>query len=82
MRRYRLKSAIGVDPARGKVGNLHEVLRLAFVGGVVTLMFAALAALGLPSVAQAGPVKPTVSSFAATPSSRIPPVARSFCQLR
>lgn len=68
MRRRRLNSAIALKTARRKIGNVHKLHRLASVGAVLTLIFAGLAVLGLPPVAQAGPVKPTVSSFAVTPS--------------
>jgi hypothetical protein len=63
MRRRRLKCAIVVKTVRRKIANIHELLRLASVGAALTLIFAGLAVLGFPSVAQAGPVKPTVSSF-------------------
>ena len=68
MRRRHLNSAITVKAARRKIGNIPELLRLASVGAALALIFAGLAVLGLPSVAQAGPVKPTVSSFTVTPS--------------
>ena len=69
MRRRRLKYPTNtVKTAGRKTGNVRKLLRLASVGAVLT----GLAVLGLPSVAQAKPVKPTVSSFAVTPTSLSP----------
>ena len=68
MRRRRLKSAIAVKTARGTTGNGHKLLRPVSVGGVLALLFAGQGMLGRPPVAQAGPVKPAVSSFTVTPS--------------
>src|ERR1700688_1551694 len=66
MRRRRLKYPTNtVKTAGRKTGNVRKVLRLASVGAVLT----GLAVLGLPSVARAQAAKPTVSSFAVTPSS-------------
>jgi regulator of chromosome condensation (RCC1) repeat-containing protein/Regulator of Chromosome Condensation (RCC1) repeat protein len=50
----------------------RKPLRFIALGAVVLLTLPGLAVFGLPSVAQAGPIKPTVSSFAATPSSLSP----------
>ena len=69
MRRRRLESATAVITAGRNIGNVHKLRHLASMGVVLTLILAELAVLGLPSAAQAGPVKPTVSSFAVTPTS-------------
>lgn len=68
MSRRRLNSTIAVKTARRKIGGVHQLLRLASAGAVLTLIFTGLAVLGSLPAAQAGPVKPTVSSFAVTPS--------------
>jgi hypothetical protein len=72
MRRCRLRSHIAVKTAGRRIGKVHRLLRSASVVAVLASTLTGLAVLGLPSVAQAKPVNPTVSSFAVTPSSLSP----------